>query len=196
MMIYIDLDNTVFDTIRTIVTMYNADYKYAKGYKYIVPDYVKSYEFVELECATLPDIIKYFDTYRFFTLVQCLPGFVSEIRDLYFNYGCEITFISRGTSMNLQGKSDWVDEFEMAYKIPCHFIGVDVSNENKSSVDMYMSILIDDEVQNLNTSTASYNICFGDYEWNKHYDGIKCTNWNQVGYTIREILKGGRINDY
>lgn len=192
MVLYIDLDNTVFNTTAAICEMYNEDYKYFPGFIKQTDNTVKSYNFSELECASYNDILKYFRTARFFVRVKTHPGFVRELRDLYFNHGVEIVFVSRGVEPNLAGKQEWIDNFEEIYSIPCRFIGVDaLKHPDKSSVDMFGGILIDDEPKNLEASTASHNICFGNYEWNRDYtDCVRCTDWASVGdYIRKEILQ-------
>lgn len=74
----------------------------------------------------------------------------------------------------------------------CDFIGVNLKQyTDKSHIDMQDGIFIDDSYNNLITSNAMFNICFGDkYVWNKNWKGVRCNNWHDV----RDFFKGGNIS--
>lgn len=74
----------------------------------------------------------------------------------------------------------------------CDFIGVNLKQHtDKSHIDMQDGIFIDDSYNNLITSNAMFNICFGDeYVWNKNWKGVRCNNW----YDIKDFLQGGNIS--
>ena len=55
----------------------------------------------------------------------------------------------------------FVDRFEEKQSIPC-------------------DIIIDDKIECLSGAIADYTICFGDYKWNQDWNGVRCTNWNDI----------------
>ena len=108
---------------------------------------------------------------------------LDELKEIY-----KIIIISAGYSPNLYGKSIWIKE-NLPY---CDFIGVNLKQyTDKSHINMQDGIFIDDSFNNLITSNAMFNICFGDeYVWNKNWKGVRCNNWHDV----RDFLQGGNIN--
>lgn len=55
---------------------------------------------------------------------------------------------------------------------------------------MSNGIFIDDSYNNLITSNAMINICFGDiYTWNKDWQGIRCKNWHDVNDFLGGLVK-------
>ena len=61
----------------------------------------------------------------------------------------------------------------------------------KSSVDMSDGIMIDDHPDMLNSSNAAVKICFGEYGWNKDWEGLRAKNWKEA-YKILEDLANER----
>ena len=107
---------------------------------------------------------------------------LDELKNVY-----DITIISSGYSPNLKAKEKWINE-HLTY---CKFIGVNLKEyKDKSHIDMSDGIFLDDSMDNLITSNALINICFGDeYNWNKKWTGHRCKNWTDVKYFL--LHKGG-----
>ena len=105
---------------------------------------------------------------------------LDDLKNIY-----EITIVSSGYSPNLTAKELWINK-HLPY---CNFIGVNLKEyKNKSHINMQDGIFIDDSMQNLVTSNAILNICFGDdYEWNKNWQGIRCRNWMDVGNCLTKL---------
>lgn len=105
---------------------------------------------------------------------------LDDLKNIY-----EITIVSSGYSPNLVAKELWINK-HLPY---CNFIGVNLKEyKDKSHINMQDGIFIDDSMQNLVTSNAILNICFGDdYEWNKNWQGIRCRNWMDVGNCLTKL---------
>lgn len=105
---------------------------------------------------------------------------LDDLKNIY-----EITIVSSGYSPNLTAKELWINK-HLPY---CNFIGVNLKEyKDKSHINMQDGIFIDDSMQNLVTSNAILNICFGDdYEWNKNWQGIRCRNWMDVGNCLTKL---------
>ena len=179
--IFIDMDLTLFNTVRVITELYDEDFRYYSDYKRIPWTEVKSWSFDELNAAPKGYIDTYFNQKRFFDRVKMFPDAKEVIDRLSRIY--KIVFVSHGFSPNLRLKKKYIKEhFPYA-----EFIGVNLKEHNdKSCVDMLNGIFIDDMIKNLDSSNADMKICFGDYEWNKCHsselkDYIKVTNWKEIG---------------
>ncbi len=188
--LYIDMDNVIFDTVEAIKTMYDEDFILYDGWENVLLKDIKSYSFSELKLLTEDMLINnYFKSCRFFNLVDCIGGAELTLNNLNAVMGYPITLVSIGTPENIKGKIFWVDEFNRRFNIRLNFIGV--QGFDKSQVDMSDGILIDDLPKNLESSNAAYKICFGDYEWNKEWSGVRASNWGQVKQLINNYTKGG-----
>jgi len=176
MKLMIDFDGCIINTITTITKLYNEDFKYYKDFYPVKWTDIKTWDFTELSCASAEYINTYFNQPRFFENIEYMPWAEKTLDRLREKY--EITIVSSGYSPNLKGKEIWINKH-----IPyAKFIGVNLKeHKDKSHVDMSDSIFIDDSVNNLSTSNALLNICFGDkYEWNEDWEGYRAYNWFEV----------------
>lgn len=178
--IYIDFDNTLVDTIKTIVSLYNEDFEYYKKFHHVNWWEIDSYDFKELTCASKKYINTYFNTPRFFYELEFMPGaheIIDSLGELY-----NVKIVSMGYSPNLKQKEEWINR----YLFNCEFIGVNMKKyKDKSHIDMSDGILIDDSVHMLETSNAQEKYCFGDiYSWNKDWAGKRLMNWTDIAHLL------------
>ena len=185
--IFIDFDGTIVNTIKSITSLYNEDYKYYKDYTPVCWTNINTWDFSECRCASKEYINTYFNQQRFFDRLEFMDWAKEILDDLIKNY--DVTIVSSGYSPNLKAKEIWINE-HLPY---CKFIGVNFKEHfDKSHIDMGDSIFIDDSSHNLETSNAKYKICFGDiYDWNKDWDGKRCYNWSDVKRYINDINRKG-----
>lgn len=189
--IIIDLDGTTLQTIRTIVNLYNEDFKYYSKFQPIDWHDVKTWDFEELELASKEYINHYFNQPRFFQNVIFMDNVVEVIERLSQRY--EIVFCSMCYSPNGRAKEEFIKEnFPYA-----KFINVNMKEyPDKSHLDMSDAIFIDDSAENLLTSNAAIKVCFGEIlPWNENYDGDRCYSWLDFEEFIYEFEKGGITND-
>ena len=182
--LYIDMDNVVFDTVRIVKTMYDEDFRLYDGYHEVPLDQLISYNFQELNLLTKEKLNEYFCSGRFFDKIQYIDGAYYSIAYLSSFLSIPITFVSIGTPENIKGKQIWLKEFNDKFNLFIDLIGID--DNDKSQIDMSRGILIDDLVQNLESSNAYLKVCFGDYAWNKDWRGIRANNWSE----LRNIIYG------
>lgn len=185
--LYIDIDNTLIDSIQAICDLYNQDFCYYKDFVPVHACEINTYEFKELKCAKHKTIDQYFNQPRFFDQVQFMPYAKEVLDNLKWKY--EIILVSMGYSPNLRAKEVWIKE-----NIPyAAFVGCDMKkHKDKSHIDMANSIFIDDSANNLRTSNARYKIVFGDeYPWNKDWEGKRCYNWLDVERILRLLDERG-----
>ena len=180
--IAIDLDGTVFNTIKRICQIYNEDFCLYEGFVPIDWRDIKTWEFKELFLETPENVDKYFCQPRFFDHLEMFSSAKWIIDKLQRKY--PIMFVSSGYAPNLLMKRLWVHS-----NFPgVEFKGVDLSkHEDKSSVDLEGYIFIDDVSKNLETSNASLKICYGGvYPWNEDWKGVRCEEWVEI---YGEVMK-------
>ena len=182
--IFLDYDGCIVNTIKCICSLYNEDFQYYKNFVPINWWEVNTWDFAECNCATPEYINTYFNQQRFFDRIEYMD-WAEKILDILNEY-FEITIVSSGYSPNLIAKEKWINE-HLSY---CNFIGVNLKEyKDKSHIDMFDGIFIDDSASNLETSNATIKICFGDeYPWNKKWDGIRCANWHEVENYIERVV--------
>lgn len=185
--IAIDLDGVVFNTIKKICQLYNEDFQYYVNYTEILPEYIRTWDFDEMVCASREYIDQYFCQPRFFENLDLMPCAKWIIRKLSDDF--EINFVSSGRIPNLKLKEIWKQQFFPYARL----IGVDIENhQDKSHIDLRDAIFIDDSANNLQTSNALYKICFGEVlPWNENWEGLRYQTWVEVYGGIKKIMKGG-----
>lgn len=173
--LYIDFDNTIVNSVKSLVACYNQDFLYYDEYKEVRWVDVNSYDLKECNCATKEQILEYFNQYRFFLYLDCMKDakeILDELKDYY-----DIYIVTLGTSANLKGKKIWLKR-----NIPyATLIDINMGKyQDKSHLDLSDGILIDDVPEYLETSNARIKVCFGCYSWNKEWNGLRCYNWEDV----------------
>lgn len=181
--LYIDMDNTIINSVKAICDMYNEDYQYYPNYKYIHWTDIHTYDFKECTCAKTKALKKYFTYGRFFNCVNFMDNAHGVLYRLQKKY--QIAIVSIGTAANLRAKKIWIKD-RLAF---ADFIGVNVDEyADKSHIDMSDGILIDDDARYLESSNTSTKICFGDvYEWNESWTGKRCCNWIELEEYLKEM---------
>ena len=155
--IYWDVDDVVLNTSETLVKIINE--------KYLIPNGIDAKTIYDIRDWNLKSIYKYltpeqlneiFASNEFWDNVSIKMGFIQIIKSgvlsNYFNY-----FLTIGTEENLSRKEQFLkdqlgDDYEQFF-----FIGIP-DGKNKSEWDMYDSIQIDDNFENLVDTNAKIKI--------------------------------------
>lgn len=181
---YVCFNYTLVLSTKRIVELYNDDYKYYDGYKYVQWTDVESYEMPNLSLADREDVMRYFRQPRYFSDLE----FEYNAYEILFSLQDEfnVFVVSIDDSASLLGQKLWVER-NLTFAT---FIGIDSSKySDYSHIDMTNSYLIDCCAINLNGSNASNKILFGDmYECNTGYKGTRCYNWHDVRCHIKDSL--------
>ena len=188
--IYIDFDGVIVNTIKAIVSMYNEDFKYYKGFKKIDYRTINTWGFEELTLADKKTIDHYFNRERFFTRLEFMPGVYEVLKELAKKH--KIYIVSMGYSPNLKGKEEWLQKNMPFVKlIGCNY----KEYSDKSHINMSDGIFIDDLSKNLQTSNAKYRILYGkNFSWNENWDGLHFENWLEIFTYINNIAETENIN--
>lgn len=187
--LYVDFDCTLVDTIASIVSLYNEDFKYYKKFNPIDPNDVNTWDFTELECATPDYINTYFNQSRFFNELMFMPYANIAMNKLSEHF--DIVIVSHGYSPNLRAKEEWIFKHLPGVK----FIGVNLKHyKDKSCVDMSDGFFVDDGSENLRTSNAIKKYCFGKvFPWNEKWTEERFLTWeglmNRLIKDVREIYE-------
>ena len=185
--IFIDMDCTLYNTVKRITEMYDEDFQYYSNYKKIPWEEVTSWNFNELSAAPEKYIDHYFNQKRFFDKVEMYPYAKEVIDKLSDKY--RIVFVSHGYSPNLRLKREYIkNNFPYA-----DFIGVNLKeHKDKSCVDMSGdgNIFIDDIPENLYKSNADIKICYGIYDWNSTFTNTdnQSQYWRAFGWSAIENI--------
>lgn len=185
--IFIDMDCTLYNTVKRITEMYDEDFQYYSDYKKIPWEEVTSWNFNELSAAPEKYIDHYFNQKRFFDKVEMYPYAKEVIDKLSDKY--RIVFVSHGYSPNLRLKREYIkNNFPYA-----DFIGVNLKeHKDKSCVDMSGdgNIFIDDIPENLYKSNADIKICYGIYDWNSTFTNPnnQAQYWRAFGWSAIENI--------
>lgn len=182
--VYIDLDNTVFDTLDTIIYFYNEEFKYHEGFKEIEHGDVQTYDCKECNLLTKEHLKEYFDRSDFYELTDINTIFW-DVLALIVKKGWKPVFVTVGSIPNIAAKTAW---FKDSINGDDHasFIGL-ADAKDKSSIDMSDGIMIDDHPDMLNSSNAAVKICFGEYGWNKDWKGLRAKNWKDVDKILEDL---------
>ena len=185
--IFIDMDCTLYNTVKRITEIYDEDFQYYSDYKKIPWEEVTSWNFNELSAAPEKYIDHYFNQKRFFDKVEMYPYAKEVIDKLSDKY--RIVFVSHGYSPNLRLKREYIkNNFPYA-----DFIGVNLKeHKDKSCVDMSGdgNIFIDDIPENLYKSNADIKICYGIYDWNSTFTNPnnQAQYWRAFGWSAIENI--------
>lgn len=175
--LYIDIDGTIWDSVKAVCDMYNEDYMFHDDFKMAIPHLVNKWNMSD-ECPLCDNIERYFDDDRFFKYVEFMDNASIVLPLLHSKY--RITLVTIGTSINLIHKFEMLRDYSWCDK----FIGI-APGKDKSEIDMSGGIMIDDNSKYLRSCNAPTKILFGDkYEWNEDWDekteGVRCYNWYDV----------------
>ena len=176
MIIYLDFDEVLVNTIQSCITTYELHKNdkvsicnlYHWNMKDIFPKYNNDDFKTQFECNTFWDNLK---------LKDGAKDFIDKYKD-------RIVIVTNGTLENLNKKAKFIhDNFGEIKTI--------MLNCEKSFVDMSDGIFIDDNQDNLFISNAKSKVCFGSYgfnkEWNEYWEGLTAHDFNELELVIEDL---------
>ena len=177
--VFIDVDNTIIDTIDAFCSVYNELYCDHPQFKTAESDLVKVYNFSD-QCPLVENVLEIFEHPLFFKFARLINHNTYEILEkLSKKY--KLIVCSIGTPKNIAYKARWLED-----KLPFIKDYIFIANPNckmdKSIVNAEDSIFIDDIPSNLLSNKSSRKILFGKiYPWNDEWNGERCETWSEVG---------------
>lgn len=182
--IAIDLDNTILNTPATIINLHNKLYKNNK-IKY--DDNVNlDWKFrpvikTDEELAELFKLFDHKDFYRHAIVYKYAKDIING-----FSKKNKVCIISKHMDSRKPSTKEWINKTFPRVEL----IFVD-NFEDKGRVlkEFKADIIIDDRLDALKSCEClvPYRICFGYFDWNKQYNGLRATDWSELYKMIRNI---------
>lgn len=175
MKIVIDLDSTIINTSKTLLNIYNqetnSNIKYNPNHKWDFDGlFPKSYNKRAFELFTEE---------KFYDFVEPIYEAVEVINSLAIEN--DILIVTKHHPLRIPNTQKWINSNFKNVKIEY------VSSFDKSS--FYGNVFIDDRIDCLNSVKENFKclICFGSYDWNREWTGLRFDNWNK----IKDFINGG-----
>ncbi|MFW5891145.1 MAG: 5' nucleotidase, NT5C type [bacterium] len=179
--LFLDFDLTIVDSVKAYCLTYNDLFE--NHPKFEPADYKKCTNYDIREIAPLSQNIYYiFGHENFFSYCDFINENTKEILKK-LNKKFHIIICSIGNPKNISLKTMWIKEnipFIKDYIMLIDNSKNNISTMGKSTINMKNSIIIDDHIRNLKSSNAATKICFGNYGWNKNWEGLKCNDWKEI----------------
>ena len=194
MKIVFDFDETIVNTIHSVVDCYNDDYKEHENYIIPNPQCVQQWNMLDqLFLANNNFMNSIFEEKRFFEKLTVKDGMKEFISELQLD-GHQVVICTKGTFKNISMKSEFINHhFPNVETIFMSIDNTTKSEINKSLIDMSYGIIIDDHQDNLFSSNAKYKICFAEYgldkEWNYKWTEYSVKSVEELKHIITKIIK-------
>lgn len=187
--LFLDFDNTIVNSSKAYCDVYNELFRYMDGFSYVNWKDIQEYN-IRKYCTLTNEFSKsLFDIKLFFDKLEFLDDNTNiVIQELCNKYDVHICTI--GTPDNISLKAKWIDAF-----LPCIKNLIFISNQgnkhDKSIVDMSGGILIDDNLDCLDSSNAEHKFIAGDIvEYNTTKKYIRLKDWTTIynGLCSKNVL--------
>lgn len=168
MRILVDFDQTIVPSSEAIFDVYKEETGSKDNY---TSDHSWNFEGL-LPKDYVPRAIELFDEPIFYEKLKPFPMAVEVLKKLSENH--EIVIVSKHSDKGRCYKTKWIES-----NLP--FATVHYT-ETFDKSEVSGDIAIDDKIECLNSlkPVVKECICFGDYRWNKEWDGVRCTNWIDI----------------
>jgi 5'(3')-deoxyribonucleotidase len=181
--IAVDLDNTILDVPSTIINLHNKlnenKLKYNKG------DMIGwKFEPLIKTDEELAELFKLFDHPRFYDKAITYKNAIKVINELSMQN--DICIISKHMESRKNLTRKWI--YENFPSIKLIFVD-DFRDKGQVLKNFGADIIIDDRIDALESceGIVPYRICFGNYQWNEQYNGLRATDWSELYKMIRNI---------
>lgn len=180
---FIDIDNTIINTIDAFCSVYNELYCNHPQFKTAESNKVNIYNFSD-QCPLVKNVLDIFEHELFFKFAQLINHNTYEILEK-LNNKYQLIICSIGTPINISRKALYLKD-----KLPFIKDYVLISNPtckmNKEIVNMQDSLFLDDIPSNLISSNCNKEdkYLFGKrYPWNDEslWNGNWVRDWTEVG---------------
>lgn len=184
--LFLDFDEVLADSIPAFVQVYNERYNANADHTQL-----RQYDFKDI-CPLLKEgeVKDIFGCDRFWELLKLKKDCYNVLNKKENIERFDYILVSIGSPRNLYKKSKYVSEH-----LPMIEQMILITNKhskmNKQWVNMENSIFIDDHIDNLNSSNATYRICFKEkwLPWNDGWYGSTVSNWSELNRYLDDIWK-------
>lgn len=196
MKIFIDIDGVLWNTAKSIVTLYNKRYGYNGNWEEAV-----EWNFSPAIPSGTPEIVidELFASHEIYEGNHTIEGAIEYIDKLNAEFN-NVYFCTVGKNINNSQKLKMLKRLVPDVKV----ITISFPDEvfaDKSMINMEGSIFIDDHSKNLNSSNAKYKILFEPYgqkNWNIGYEGFRLKSWEEVYNFVKtlHIIEEKGLHEY
>ena len=196
MKIFIDIDGVLWNTAKSIVTLYNKKYGHNGDWKEAME---WNFSPAIPEGTSEKVIDELFASNQIYEGDHTIEGAVEYINKLNLEFD-NVFFCTVGKNINNSQKLKMLKRLVPTVKvITISFPGEVLAD--KSMINMDGSIFIDDHSKNLKSSNARYKILFephGEKNWNLGYKGIKLCSWKEVYDFVKtlHIIEEKGLHEY
>lgn len=168
--IMVDLDSTIIDTSQTIINLYNKynpnnKIKYTENHNWNFEPMIRTKE-------ELSELFKLFDSEHFYDEVIFKENALEVVHDLCEKY--KVIICTKHNESRKPITSKFIKR--MFPKAELKFVD-NFSDKGKIECD----VVIDDKPESLKSfNDTVLKICFGEYVWNKSWDGVKMVSWLEI----------------
>jgi 5'(3')-deoxyribonucleotidase len=177
MKIYLDVDNTVIDSLSMNVELLNEKFG-----THVDPKDIHRWDFTDcFPDIKSKDIYETFDSDDFFDRVMLIDG----AYDFIMRHKDDIVFTTIGTPRNLEKKAELLDMFGFG---DCRFLGIP-TYKTKGDYDMSNGVIVDDAQKNLYASNAKAKVLFNyrmDFtaDWNCNWYGLFAMDYDELEHVL------------
>lgn len=190
-LIYFDVDNTICNSTKRFVEIYNEEYNQQA-------DWTKcnKWDYSDI-CPLLDDAEPIFARKDFYNKqLELMDSQIKTIITLLHWENYDIHFVTIGTKDNLKYKREWLKRKFPFISTRNHHL-LEKTNMGKEEIHMQDGILVDDNYINLLTSNADLKICMHKpVEWNKDIERsgfIRLNNSLELYDFIKKLEREGII---
>lgn len=190
--IYWDFDNTITASADKIIYLANKEYKTKVKF-----GTWSAWNFTDI-FPQMTDPLKFFRNPNFFKGLHFIDKDMLGVLKVLHKLGFDMRIVTIGCEENIDLKVNWIQKNLPFFNLKdSHFLIQD--GLGKSSVDLSDGILIDDHIQNLDSSNAWHKICFGKVtDYNKHAEELgyfRTSNSLILFIHLLGLVKEGYINE-
>ena len=181
--IYIDCDGVIMDTNRGAIEYYN--YKTNSNIK--VED-IDNFSFANLMVKwEKADIDNMFIQEEFFKFIKPVDGCIETLKKLH-DEGYSLKIVTIHKSEGIIYKAKWIESYLKDIVDEVIYVTHNGKDIKMDKSFLHGSIFLDDNTDCLNSCTEiTFPICFGDYKYNKNWNGRKANTWNEAYNIIKDI---------
>lgn len=178
MRIVVDFDGTIVNTDKAVVDMYRKDTgDYSTNYK---ENDAWNYNKV-CPLWSRQDQVDVFKRKELFEVLDAFEDAISTLKKLH-EEGHEIIIATVHHFSGIPYKAEWIrSNLPFVDKI----VFIDLFNGEGTEFKMdksfiYGDVIIEDNLDNLNTSPCKHKLCYGSYGYNKEWTGDRFLNWKSI----------------
>ena len=185
MNIYVDFDDTITDSLETLLIIANQRYG-----THITRKDIKKWSFSGV-FGNVPnqEIANIFGEEEFFKRLHLKDRCLITLSGLARRN--KVYIVSKVVSTEgMQRKYNWIKDNLMGFCNNLEFIGIPI-RASKGDINMGGGIMIDDNVNFLNETNAKYKIFYNNhrpFDETQKWDGLEVDNWQDLLIVIKEIL--------